>query len=118
MKSLFLGLLMVLFVFVRFAGAAEEAKEPAGKTIFLANKCNTCHSIASDKIEKTAKTTPKKAPPDLSTLGDKRTADWIVKYLKKTETIDKVKHVKTWTGKEEDLTVLAKWLESHKKPAS
>jgi cbb3-type cytochrome oxidase cytochrome c subunit len=114
MKAFFFVLLTILLLFVQSAGAAEDAP---GKKIFLANKCNTCHSITSDGIQKTMKTTPKKVPPDLSTIGDTRTADWIVKYLKKTETINKVKHAKTWTGKDEDLTVLAKWLAEHKKPA-
>jgi cbb3-type cytochrome oxidase cytochrome c subunit len=114
MKTLLFALLMVLFLSVRLV-SAEDAP---GKTIFLANKCNTCHSIASDKIEKTSKTKPKKEPPDLSTVGDQRTAEWIEKYIKKTETIDNVKHVKGWTGKPEDLTTLAKWLADHKKAAS
>ena len=114
MKWIFPGLLTFTFLCVSFAEAADDP----GKTAFLANKCNTCHSVASDKIEKTMKTTPKKVPPDLSTVGDTRTADWIVKYLKKTETINNVKHAKAWTGKEGDLTAIAKWLEGHKKPKS
>ena len=83
----------------------------------LANKCNTCHAIKADAIEKTSKTKMKKEPPDLSTIGDQKTADWIVKYLKKQEMLDNAKHVKAWTGKEEDLQTVAKWLESHKSPA-
>jgi|KBSSwiStaDraftv2_1062776.scaffolds.fasta_scaffold2666418_1 cytochrome c2 len=114
MKTVLSSLVIFLFLLAGFALAAD----PPGKTIFLANKCNTCHSISVDKIEKTSKAKPKKEPPDLSTIGDQRTADWIVKYLKKTEAINNVKHAKTWTGKEEDLQVLAKWLEGHKKPAS
>ncbi len=31
---------------------AEDAKNTAGKTAFLNNKCNLCHSIESEKIEK------------------------------------------------------------------
>jgi cytochrome c2 len=112
MKWFFPSVLILLFLGVSFAHAADDP----GKTAFLANKCNTCHSIASDKIEKTSKATPKVPPPDLSTVGDKRTADWIVKFMKKTETINNVKHPKAWTGKEEDLTAIAKWLEGHKKP--
>ena len=113
MKKLLLGLFVIFIALVRFAGAAED--DP-GKKAFLANKCNVCHTVTSDGIEKTMKTTPKKAPPDLSTVGDTRTADWIVKYLKKTEAINNVKHSKTWAGKDEDLNAIAKWLEAHKKP--
>ncbi|MCI0447923.1 cytochrome c [bacterium] len=110
MKSLFLGILMMSFVLVRFAAAAE----PDGKALFLANKCNTCHAIKSDGIEKTSKAKLKKEPPDLSTIGDQKTADWIVKYLKKQETLNNEKHVKAWAGKDEDLMAIAKWLEGHK----
>src|SRR5687767_3942562 len=111
MKLLSLSFLILSFLCGSFAEAADDP----GKTAFLANKCNTCHTVSSDGIEKTMKTTPKKVPPDLSTVGDTRTADWIVKYVKKTETINNVKHAKAWTGKEEDLTAIAKWLEAHKK---
>ena len=114
MKSLLLALLLISFTLVTFAVSAEDAP---GKTIFLANKCNTCHAIKADAIEKTSKTKMKKEPPDLSTIGDQKTADWIVKYLKKQEMLDNAKHVKAWTGKEEDLQTVAKWLESHKTPA-
>ncbi len=111
MKSLFVALLMISFLLVSFAVKAADAP---GKTLFLANKCNTCHSIKADAIEKTSKTKMKKEPPDLSTIGDQKTADWIVKYLKKQEMLDNAKHVKAWTGKDEDLMTVAKWLESHK----
>lgn len=115
-KSLVLSLLIVLFSLPRLVAAAEETKEPPGKAAFIANKCNTCHSISSDGITAKIKATGKKVPPDLSNVGEKRNADWIVKYLKKTEAINTEKHPKGWTGKEEDLTAIAKWLETLKKP--
>jgi mono/diheme cytochrome c family protein len=113
-KSVGIGFLITIFLFLRFASAVEETKEPPGKTLFLDNKCNVCHSIKSDGIER--KSSASKAP-DLSTVGSERTADWIVKFLKKEVDLEGKKHIKAWTGKNEDLTAIAKWLESHKKPA-
>jgi cbb3-type cytochrome oxidase cytochrome c subunit len=98
-----------------FVYAAEESKEAPGKTLFLANKCDTCHSMAAENIKQKVKPTGKKVPPDLSNIGEKRTAEWLMKYLKRTETVNNEKHPKPWSGKEEDLNVLAKWLEEHKK---
>lgn len=115
-RSLVLSLLIMMLALAGFAAAAEETKEPPGKTAFLANKCNTCHAISTEGITAKIKATGKKVPPDLSNVGEKRNADWIVKYLKKTEAINNEKHPKGWTGKEEDLTAISKWLETLKKP--
>jgi cbb3-type cytochrome oxidase cytochrome c subunit len=110
-RSIFLGFILVSLFMVRLAAA----EDPAGKTLFLANKCNTCHSLQADGIEAKVKSTAKVPPPDLSTIGDVKTADWIVKYLKKEEALNNKKHAKAWTGKDEDLMTIAKWLEGHKK---
>ena len=105
--------MIFLFLMTLFLARIAAAEDPAGKTLFLANKCNTCHSIQSDAI-----TAKMKGPaPDLSTIGDTKTADWITKFLKKQEALDSKKHPKEWTGKEEDLATIAKWLEGHKKAA-
>ena len=91
----------------------QPAKEPAGKTIFLENKCNTCHSIDSFGITK--KLASSKAP-DLSNVGSEKKADWIIKWLKKEETLNDKKHLATFKGTEEDMKTVAAWLESLKKP--
>jgi mono/diheme cytochrome c family protein len=116
---------VLLFVFVitlvpiSFALAAETtAKDEPGKKIFLDNKCNICHSIQAAGIAKKGpamtSTPGKNAPPDLSGVGAERSADWITKFLKKEVDLNGKKHSKLWTGKPEDLTTLAKWLESLK----
>src|SRR4029079_8703118 len=103
MRSIILfGFLLVIFVCCAIAIGAEnqdqqgtKSTELPGRTAFLNNKCNLCHSIESAKVEKTSggyqKSTDKNVPPDLSGIGKKVKADWIVKYLKKTEALDGVK---------------------------
>jgi mono/diheme cytochrome c family protein len=91
----------------------QPAKEPAGKTIFLDNKCNTCHSI--DSLSITKKMASSKAP-DLSNVGSEKKAEWIVKWLKKEETLHEKKHLATFKGTEDDMKTVAAWLETLKKP--
>lgn len=94
-----------------------------GKDVFTKNKCNACHNIASQGIEKAsaaateekgeeaaAATEKKVEPPDLSTVGAKRDSAWIQSFLKKETDIDGRKHKKKWTGTPEELKTLADWL--------
>jgi len=85
----------------------------------MAQKCNTCHSIETQQIAKTMKTVPssmaKNPPPDLSNIGADKTAEWITKFLKKEETLNKQKHPKTWAGKDDELKTLVDWLATLKK---
>jgi mono/diheme cytochrome c family protein len=109
--------LMALFLIACFLGISAYAQaqdEPAGKTIFMNSKCNTCHSIESMGITK--KMASSKAP-DLSNVGSERKADWIMKWLKKEETLHEKKHLAEFKGTDEDLKTLATWLETLKKPA-
>jgi len=108
--------------------SSEEAKEPEGKTLFLSNKCNSCHTIEAVGVEKkssseeksdstaaTTAATSKKKPPDLSSVGLDVKADWMTKYLKKLETTkDGKKHMKLWKGTDEELASLTSWLETMK----
>lgn len=93
-----------------FGSSGYTQTKDDGKTIYLATKCQLCHSIQSDGIDRTGK----KEYSDLSKIGTKRTAEWIVKYLKKQETIDGVKHMKVLTNNDAEIETLAKWLASHK----
>lgn len=100
---------------------AADAKVPAGQSIFLKNKCTSCHSIQVLGIEKKASedeadspTTTKKKPPDLSGVGLKHTAEWITNWLLKKETMDGEHHVKKFRGTDEELGTLANWLASLK----
>ena len=92
---------------------AEQSDNP-GKTAFLSNKCNMCHSVQSEKIEKASggyqTSNEKNVPPDLSGIGKKQNADWFTKYLKHQEAIDEMKHAKAWRGTDVELQALTKWL--------
>ena len=100
--------------------AAKEAKEaPDGKPIFLKYKCTMCHEIGSQKILKTGSTVADTAwmtkvskAPDLSGVGYVRGEKWLRDWLKKTETIHDRKHLLMFKGTDEELAILAKWLES------
>ena len=76
-----------------------------GVATFTAQKCNTGHAVNSAGIAKTGSING----PDLSNVGSKRTEDWIVGYLKKTNDIAGKKHPKT-INSESDIATLADWL--------
>jgi len=110
---------------VLVAAAAAQDKPAAaakdGKTLFLDNKCNTCHTIQVQSIpKKKAEPTDakeeksEKKPPDLSAVGLERKAPWMSKYLMKTEAIKGEKHGRKFRGTEAELTTLTTWLETLK----
>ena len=117
-------LVLVSVAVVAATALAEQASTPAardGKTIFLENKCTSCHSVQALKIEKKQgseeeKSDDKVKPPDLSSVGLERKADWMAKFLLKKVTIDGEKHRKLFKGSEADLKVLTAWLETQKVP--
>lgn len=92
------------------AASAEEAGEmPDGCTAFKEAKCDMCHSIETLGIERTS-TSDKMMAADLSDVGDKHDAAWIVAYLKKEETLDDEEHKKTFKGTDEEAQKIADWL--------
>ena len=102
----------ILFLIALGFMSPAFAEDAPGKKVFIANKCNTCHSIESQGITMTLKSSK---APDLSNVGSEHKADWLVKYISKEETKNDKKHIKGWTGTKEDLQTVAKWLESLKK---
>lgn len=118
------------------AEEAKDAKEPAGKKLFVENKCNSCHSIDAAGIEKkkaetaaaatgekkeaaaaekTTTTVPAHKAPDLSSVGLDQTSEWMGKFLKKeVATKEGKKHMKLWKGTDADLTTLTAWLGEQK----
>ena len=110
-------------VLVASAAAQDKPATAAkdGKTLFLDNKCNTCHTIQAQSIaKKKAEATDakeeksEKKPPDLSSVGLERTAAWMSKYLMKTEAIKGEKHGRKFRGTEPELATLTTWLETQK----
>jgi mono/diheme cytochrome c family protein len=92
-------------------GQAPGAKLD-GKKIFLAQKCETCHSISAADIKATVKA------PDLTGLAASLDAAWLGKYLRKQEKTKAGKmHLKAFTGSDEEMGALVSWLQSQKPPA-
>ena len=126
-RSIPVFLLGTTVLFAALAARGETPAKPAaadGKQLFVANKCNTCHTIQAAGIEKKkaeasdedAKEKSDKKSPDLSSVGLERKADWMAKFLMKTEAIKGEKHPRRFRGTEADLKVLSAWLETQKAP--
>jgi len=106
-----------LLLSVFYSGAAASAAAPAkldGKAIFLAQKCNLCHSVSSAGIERTMKS-KKMARPDLTNNAAKLDAGTITKFLRKEADLNGKKHGKAFTGSDEELGAMVAWLQAQKK---
>lgn len=105
------NLLIATFVVVAFlslrttAVAADAPKD--GKTIFVDAKCAGCHGVTAQGIEQAKKNDKY---PDLSTVGDKHNAEFLVKFLNKEEKVNDKAHPVKFKGEAADLTTLATWL--------
>jgi mono/diheme cytochrome c family protein len=93
------------------AGAAE-AKVLDGKQIFLAQKCNLCHTVSSAGIQMTMKSSK---APDLAGAAVKIDAQVLNGYLRKKADIKGKKHPKEFTGSDEELGALIAWLQKQEK---
>jgi mono/diheme cytochrome c family protein len=106
---LFTGVLLA----TAYSGEAQAQKVLDGKQIFLAQKCNLCHSVSPAGIEATTKSEKMKGP-DL--VGEsKRDAKLLNGYLRKTADINGKKHVKQFTGSDEEIGALIAWLQKQEK---
>lgn len=92
------------------AAAADEAP---GQTLFVAQKCNTCHSVEKVGIEAKMKN-PKMMGPDLTKVGEQHDAEWIQKFVKKEVQLHDKAHKATFKGTDEELQTIATWLVSLK----
>lgn len=100
-----LGIVAVML----FAGASTGANAD-GKSLFVANKCNSCHAVAAQGVAKAGG-----EGPELSGVGLRHNAVWITKYLQKNADLNGKKHLKKFKGTDADLGVLAAWLAAQKK---
>jgi mono/diheme cytochrome c family protein len=100
---------LLLAAFYSGPAAGQEKKTLDGKEIFLAQKCNLCHSVSTAGIEKTTKS-EKMAGPDLA-KAEKRDATVIAKYLRKSADLNGKKHVKAFTGSDEEIGAMVAWLQ-------
>ena len=93
------------------AGGAQA--QDAGQKAFEANKCSNCHSVEKVGIERKVKS-EKMAGPDMSKVGDKHDAAWIVKFASREVQMDGKDHKSEYKGTKEDLQIIADWLASLK----
>jgi len=110
MKKVLAGI--AIFAFLALLGSVAKADDAANAKLFVDKKCNMCHSIESQKVEK--KMASSKAP-DLSDVGSTRDAAWITKWLNKEVELNAKKHMGSWNGTPEEEKTLADWLASLKK---
>jgi mono/diheme cytochrome c family protein len=108
-----LGSIVVLAVIGSSPAAAQGAKLD-GKAIFLAQKCNVCHSMPTVGIERTTKS-EKMAGPELVNI--KEDAAFLTKYLRKQADHKGKKHGKAFTGSDEELGALIAWIQAQTQPA-
>jgi mono/diheme cytochrome c family protein len=109
-----LSVLVAIFLLAALCSgpAAGQAGELDGKTIFLAQKCNLCHSVPTAGIERTVKS-EKMAGPDIVDL--KPDAATLTKFLRKEAEINGKKHSKAFIGSDEELAALVAWMQAQKK---
>lgn len=103
-------ILAVPLMIASFLSGPASAAAPDGKAIFLAQKCNMCHSIPAAAIERTTKS-EKIAGPDLP--GKHTDAAFLKKYLAKEEMLDGKKHIKELKGADADAVIA--WILKQKK---
>ena len=112
-------MLVTMLLLALLTGSTAAAKGPDAKPTFLKYKCNSCHSIDAAQIAKKAvegEETTKMKPPDLSSVGLDKKADWIVLFLTKKEKLEGEFHPKKFRGTGSELKNLAAWLETMKAP--
>src|SRR4030095_4115064 len=106
-------LFAVVLLAVLYSGpVAGQAAKLDGKALFLGQKCNMCHSVPTQGIERTMKS-EKMAGPDLVNI--KEDAAFLNKFLRKQADLHGKKHGKAFTGSDEELGALIAWIQAQKK---
>jgi mono/diheme cytochrome c family protein len=90
------------------------ARAADGKELFVAGKCQRCHSVESQGIAAKSRAGEEEEVADLSKVGAEHSAEWIQRYLRKEEATAGKKHRLKYRGSDEDLKTLATWLASLK----
>jgi cytochrome c551/c552 len=98
---------------VLVVGTAPVSYAADGKALFTEKKCNLCHSIESQGIQKKSE---KMKGAELSDAGNfVPSADWLKKFLTQQELKDGQKHKRKWNGSDEELDTVVNWILSLKK---
>lgn len=83
-----------------------------GKAVFLDKKCNMCHSVDSQSIEKTSE---KMKAPDLSNAASLvSSGDWLKDFLTRKVKKDDKNHMREFKGTDEELNAVVDWILSLK----
>lgn len=111
MKNIFtyLSIIIAIVALYGFAFTISSNDDPAGKKIFIDNKCNMCHTVKSAGIE-----SKKSDATDLSNAGAEMKAEDMIKYLKKEMKLNNKDHKTAFKGSDEDLKKLVEWLSTLK----
>jgi cytochrome c553 len=111
MKSIitYLSIIVAIVALYGFAFTISSNDDPAGKKIFIDNKCNMCHTVKSAGIE-----SKKSDAIDLSNVGAEMKSEDIIKYLKKEMKLNDKDHKTAFKGSDEDLKKLVEWLSTLK----
>ena len=108
--ALVLAIVLPVLLIALFAPTGAQAGgAPDGKALFLAQKCNLCHSIDAAGIARTSKAEKTKGP-DLGGVAKRHDAAWLKRFLSKQENLNGKKHLKTFTGTPQELDTLIAWL--------
>lgn len=96
------------------AAGGEGGGRPDGQRVLLDQGCNMCHSVKTAGIE--AKVgSGKMAGPDLSGATERRQREWIAAFIKHERELDGKRHLKKFTGTDDELTALLDWLHKQEK---
>ena len=104
--------IVVVLLAVLYSGPASGQAKLDGKALFLAQKCNMCHSVSTAGIEATTKSEKMKGP-DL--VNVKTEAKVLGDYLRKKADLKGKKHSKAFTGSDEELGAMLAWIQAQKK---
>lgn len=105
-------LVFVVLLATLYASAGAAAAAPDGKAIFMAQKCNMCHSVPTAGIEATTKSATMKGP-DL--VNVKEDAAALNKFLHKETEMNGKKHPKDVKLPDADMKALMDWILAQKK---
>lgn len=90
--------------------ASNARQESDGKALFVASRCNLCHSVNSAGVPSVAPAGGEMKIVDLSGLSKKRETEWLKAYLEKKEDLDGKRHPPRFKGEQSELDALVKWL--------
>ena len=104
-----LCILLALTLVGPLAGStvAEAEESSDGLTLFIAQKCNMCHSVPEVDVAALVKS-KKMRGPDMP--AESHEPDWIVRYLKREVQLNDKDHKKEFKGTEEELKAIVAWI--------